>query len=112
MLSGLPKTLTISSSEVYEAVKDAVTDLIEAIQGVLERTPPQLASDIFEDGIVLTGGAASLAGLPDAIYNELHIPCGVADDPQTSVVLGCGRALDNPRAYKNVLSDTRRGGMR
>lgn len=112
LLSGLPKTLTISSSEVYEAVKDAVTDLIEAIQGVLERTPPQLASDIFEDGIVLTGGAASLAGLPDAIYNELHIPCGVADDPQTSVVLGCGRALDNPRAYKSVLSDSRHGRMR
>ena len=82
---------------------------MQSIQGVLERTPPQLASDIFEDGIVLTGGAASLAGLPEAIYNELHIPCGVADDPQTSVVLGCGRALDNPHTYKNVLSDSRRG---
>ena len=112
LLSGLPKTLKVSSAEIYEAVKDAVADLIESIQGVLERTPPQLASDIFEDGIVLTGGAASLAGLPEAIYNELHIPCGVADDPQTSVVLGCGRALDNPHAYKNVLSDSRRGGMR
>jgi len=109
LLSGLPKTMTISSSEIYEAVKDAVADLIESIQGVIERTPPQLASDIFEDGIVLTGGAASLAGLPEAIYNELHIPCGVADDPQTSVVLGCGRALDNLNAYKNVLSDSRRG---
>lgn len=112
LLSGLPKTLTVSTSEIYEAVKDAVADLIESIQGVLERTPPQLASDIFEDGIVLTGGAASLAGLPEAIYNELHIPCGVADDPQTSVVLGCGRALDNPNAYKSVLSDSRHGKMR
>lgn len=112
LLSGLPRTLTVSSAEIYEAVKDAVADLIESIQGVLERTPPQLTSDIFEDGIVLTGGAASLAGLPEAIYNELHIPCGVADDPQTSVVLGCGRALDNPNAYKNVLSDSRRGRMR
>ena len=109
LLSGLPKTLTVSSAEIYEALKDAIADLIESIQGVLERTPPQLASDIFEDGIVLTGGAASLAGLPAAIYNELHIPCGVADDPQTSVVLGCGRALDNPHTYKNVLSDSRRG---
>jgi rod shape-determining protein MreB len=108
LLSGLPKTITVSSTEIYEAVKDAVADLIESIQGVIERTPPQLASDIFEDGIVLTGGAASLAGLPEAIYNELHIPCGVADDPQTSVVLGCGRALDNLNAYKSVLSDSRR----
>lgn len=112
LLSGLPKTQAITSDEVYEAVKDAVADLIESIQKVIERTPPQLASDIFEDGIVLTGGAASLAGLPEAIYNELHIPCGVADDPQTSVVLGCGRALDNLNAYKNVLSDSRRGLMR
>ena len=108
LLSGLPKTITVSSMEIYEAVKDAVADLIESIQGVIERTPPQLASDIFEDGIVLTGGAAALAGLPEAIYNELHIPCGVADDPQTSVVLGCGRALDNLNAYKSVLSDSRR----
>ena len=109
LLSGLPKTMTVASSEIYEALKDAVADLIESIQGVIERTPPQLASDVFEDGIVLTGGAASLAGLPEAIYNELHIPCGVADDPQTSVVLGCGRALDNLNAYKSVLSDSRQG---
>ncbi len=112
LLSGLPKTQTISAAEVYEAVKEPVADLIEAIQGVLERTPPQLASDIFEDGIVLTGGAASLAGLAEAIYTALNIPCGVADDPQTSVVLGCGRALDDLHAYKNVLTDNRRGFMR
>ncbi len=112
LLSGLPKTQKISSSEIYEALKDAIADLIESIQTVIERTPPQLASDIFEDGIVLTGGAAALSGLPEAIYAALHIPCGVADDPQTSVVLGCGRALDNLNAYKNVLSDSRRSFMR
>lgn len=112
LLSGLPRTLTVSSDEIYEAVKDAVADMIESIQGVLERTPPQLTSDIFQDGIVLTGGAASLSGLSEAIYRELRIPCGVADDPQTCVVMGCGRALDNPREYRNVLSDSRRGRMR
>ena len=63
------------------------------------RTPPQLASDIFDDGIVLSGGAAGLARLPEAIYTALHIPCGVADDPQTSVVLGCGIAVEDPGAY-------------
>lgn len=109
LLSGLPKTQTVHATEIYEALKDAVADLIESIQTVLERTPPQLASDIFTDGIVLTGGAASLQGLPEAIYSALHIPCGVADDPQTSVVLGCGRALDDLNAYKSVLMDSRRG---
>ena len=80
-----------------------------AIRKTLERTPAQLASDIFEDGIVLTGGAAALAGLPEAIYAGLHTPCGVAEDPQTSVVLGCGRVLDDFSAYRSLLMDSRRG---
>ena len=109
LLSGLPKTQTIYADEIYEAIKDPVNDLIESIRSVLERTPPQLASDIFEDGIVLTGGAASLAGLPEAIHASLRTPCGVADDPQTSIVLGCGRVLDDFNAYKSLLSDSRRG---
>ncbi len=109
LLSGLPKTQTVHAEEIHEAIKDAVDDLIESIRSVLEHTPPQLASDIFEDGIVLTGGAAALAGLPEAIYGALRTPCGVAEDPQTSIVLGCGRVLDDFSAYKNLLSDSRRG---
>ncbi len=109
LLHGLPKTETIHASEIYEALRKPVEDLVEAIRNVLERTPPQLASDIFEDGIVLTGGAAALAGLPEAIYTELRTPCGVAEDPQTSIVLGCGRVLDNFNAYRNVLRESRRG---
>lgn len=109
LLLGLPKTEKIHAEEIYEALKQPVADLVEAIRKVLEHTPPQLASDIFEDGIVLTGGAASLAGLPEAIYAELHTPCGVAEDPQTSIVLGCGRVLDNFNAYKSILRDSRRG---
>ena len=108
LVSGLPRAVTVTSEELIEALDEPLRELISALHRLIERTPPELASDIFEDGIVLTGGAASLAGLPEAIYNELHIPCGVADDPQTSVVLGCGRALDNLNAYKNVLSDSRR----
>lgn len=82
-LSGLPRTQEIHAAEIYEALKDPVAALIGSIQDVLVRTPPQLASDIFDDGIVLSGGAAGLARLPEAIYTALHIPCGVADDPQT-----------------------------
>ena len=108
LLMGLPKTQTIHASEIYEALKPPVENLIEAIRDVLEHTPAQLASDIFEDGIVLTGGAAALAGLPEAIYNALHTPCGLATDPQTSVVMGCGMVLENFNAYKALLRDSRR----
>ncbi len=107
LLSGLPKTQNINSQEIFEALKDAVNDMIEAIQSVIERTPPQLASDIFDEGIVLTGGASQLAGLADAIYQILGIACGVADDPQTCVVAGCGKALEDPQGMKDYLGDGR-----
>ena len=111
-LSGLPRTQEIHAAEIYEALKDPVAALIGSIQDVLVRTPPQLASDIFDDGIVLSGGAAGLARLPEAIYTALHIPCGVADDPQTSVVLGCGIAVEDPGAYASLLDDGRKGFKR
>ena len=111
-LSGLPRTQEIHAAEIYEALKDSVAALIGSIQDVLVRTPPQLASDIFDDGIVLSGGAAGLARLPEAIYTALHIPCGVADDPQTSVVLGCGIAVEDPGAYASLLDDGRKGFKR
>ncbi len=109
VISGMPKTMTISPEDVYEALKDPMNDLIEAIQGVIERTPPQLASDIFEDGIVFSGGAAALTGLAEAVYASLNVPCGVADDPQTSVVMGCGMALEDLAGMKHLLGDNRRG---
>ena len=111
-LSCLPRTQEIHAAEIYEALKDPVAALIGSIQDVLVRTPPQLASDIFDDGIVLSGGAAGLARLPEAIYTALHIPCGVADDPQTSVVLGCGIAVEDPGAYASLLDDGRKGFKR
>ncbi|MDO4482881.1 MAG: rod shape-determining protein [Clostridia bacterium] len=107
LISGLPKTQTVFASEIYEALKTPVADLIEAIQGVLEHTPPQLINDVFDDGIILTGGAAALTHLSEAIYQVLHIPCGVADDPQTSVVMGCGRAAEELNALKHLLGDAR-----
>lgn len=107
--SGLPKRHTIYASEIYEALKHPVEELVEEIRRVLERTPAQLASDIFEDGIVLTGGAAALEGLAEAIYVSLHAPCGVADDPHMSVVQGCGRVLEHLTTYKNLLNESRNG---
>lgn len=108
LISGLPKTLTVSTSEVYEALREPVAELIECIQAVLEHTPPQLANDVFDEGIVFTGGAAALSGLTEAVYDVLHVPCAVADDPQTSVVMGCGRIVDDPAIYKHLLDEGRR----
>ncbi len=100
LLTNLPRIQVITGMEMYEAVKDVVSDLAESIYKVLRDTPPQLASDINDDGIVLTGGAAALTGLPEAIYNALHIPCGVAGDPQTSVVMGCAAAMSFDKRRK------------
>ena len=108
LISGLPKTQNVDSYEIYEALKDPINDFIDSIQAVIERTPPQLASDIFDEGIVLTGGACQLTGLADEIYRVLGVACGVADDPQTSVVMGCGKAVDDPRAMKMYLGDGKR----
>lgn len=112
LISGMPKTQSVTTSDIFEALKDPISELIEAIQAVIERTPPQLASDIFEDGIVFSGGAASLNGLSEAIYGALKVPCGVADDPQTSVVMGCGRALEDLAGMKHLLGDGRRSWNR
>ena len=112
LISGLPKTQSIATSEIYEALKEPVGELIEAIQAVIERTPPQLASDIFDDGIIFTGGASALKGLTEAVYAALRIPCGVADDPQTSVVMGCGRALEDLQGMKHLLGDGRKSWNR
>ncbi len=112
LISGLPKTQAVTGMEIYEALQEPVADLIEAIQGVIERTPPQLAADIFEEGIVLTGGAAALTGLSESIYDVLRIPCGVADNPELSVAIGCGRALENTAAMRELLSDNRHKWIR
>ena len=104
LVSGLPKTLNIGSEEIYESLIDSVNDLIEGVQVVIERTPPQLASDIFESGVTLTGGAANLYGISDAIESVLKIPCRVAQDARDCVVLGCARVLEDPRGMKYLLN--------
>ena len=91
LISGLPKTITVDSDEIYEALTDNVNDVIEGVQSVIERTPAQLASDVFEGGVTLSGGAATLYGLAEAIGNVLKIPCRIAPDARDCVVLGCAK---------------------
>ena len=104
LISGLPKTITIDSDEICESLIDNVNSLIESVQAVIERTPPQLASDILEGGVTLTGGAASLYGLSEAISDVIRIPCRVASEPKDCVVLGCAKVLMDPSGMRHLLS--------
>jgi len=104
LISGLPKILTIESDEIYESLIDCVNDLIEGIQVLIEKTPPQLASDIFDGGVTLTGGAAQLYGLSEAVSGALNIPCHLAEDARNCTVMGCAKVLEDPAQYKYLLN--------
>lgn len=95
MISGLPLTITIHSSEVREALWDPISSIITAAKGVLERTPPELAADIIDKGVILTGGGALLHGLDSLMAEELKVPVLIADDPMHCVVKGTGIMLEN-----------------
>lgn len=108
LITGLPKTMRISSDDITEALDDPMQELIEGIHSVLEHTPAELAADIFEYGILLSGGGAQLFGICEAIADALKVPCTVAEDPQYNVVLGCGRALENMSDLGRFLDDGRK----
>lgn len=93
LVKGLPKLLTISSTEIQEAMREPVSAILETIKTTLERTPPELAADIMEKGIVLSGGGALLKGLDRLIAMETGMPVYLAEDPLDCVVLGAGKAL-------------------
>ena len=95
LVSGLPRTITISSTEVEEALRESVRIIVHAAKNVLEQTPPELSADIMNKGIVLTGGGALLHGLDRLLADELHVPVFVADNPLHCVVVGTGIMLDH-----------------
>lgn len=94
LIAGLPKTITISSEEIREALQEPVNAMVEKVKSVLEVTPPELAADIIERGITLTGGGALLRGLDRLIHSVTGLDVHVADDPLSCVAIGCGRALE------------------
>jgi rod shape-determining protein MreB len=108
LITGLPKTMRITSDDVTEAIDEPMQQLIESIHGVLEHTPAELAADIFEYGILLTGGGAEMFGLCEAIADALKVPCSVAEEPQNNVVMGCGKAIENMAELGKFLDDNRR----
>jgi rod shape-determining protein MreB len=107
MVAGLPKTVTVSSVEIREALAEPVTAVVEKVKRVLEQTPPELAADIIERGIVLTGGGALLRGLDKLLTAATGIPVYVAEDPLSCVAIGTGRALEEWSAIRESAIITR-----
>jgi rod shape-determining protein MreB len=94
LVTGLPKTLVISSEEVREAIAEPVAIIIDAIKATLDKTPPELASDIMDRGIMLAGGGSLLRGMPERVREETQMPVNLAESPLTCVAVGSGRSLE------------------
>ena len=110
LISGLPKTITISSNETIEAFQEPLNSIMETVHGVLERTPPELAADVAENGICMTGGGALLYGLDRLLTERCKVPCYVAEDAISCVAIGTGKALENIDIYSSgSIYDYKRG---
>jgi len=104
LISGLPRTIQLTTEHVREALEEPVSAIVDAVKAALDRTPPELAADIMEEGITLTGGGALLQGLPDRLAHETGMPIRIAENPLFSVVIGSGKALENIDAMRSLMS--------
>jgi rod shape-determining protein MreB len=102
LVAGVPKTLEINTEDVREALLEPINAIVEATKVALERTPPELAADIADKGIVLTGGGALIENLDVLLREETGLPIMLAEDPFTAVVMGCGRCLDETNLLRDV----------
>jgi rod shape-determining protein MreB and related proteins len=107
LLTGLPKTIEITAKEIGVALKDTVFAIVEAVKNTLEKTPPELAADIMDRGIVLTGGGALLRNLDKVISEETNMPVLIAENPLDCVAIGTGKALDHIQLFKNKAKESR-----
>jgi rod shape-determining protein MreB len=105
LVSGIPQNITITSEEVRKAISEQVDSIVQAVRIALEQTPPELAADIVDRGIVLTGGGGLLKGLDELLREETGLPITVVQDPLSTVALGSGQVLDNLDVLKEVTID-------
>jgi rod shape-determining protein MreB len=105
LVSGVPKIITINSDEVRQAIQEQIDSIVAAVKTALEQTPPELAADIVDRGIYLTGGGALLKGMDELLKQETSLPIKIADYPLAAVALGAGQALDNLHILKEVMVD-------
>jgi rod shape-determining protein MreB len=103
LITGLPKTIVTTTEEIREAIEEPVSSIVDAVKVTLDKTPPELAADIMEQGIVLTGGGALLHGLDARLAAETGMPLVIADNPLHSVAIGSGQCLEEFEALKQVL---------
>jgi len=103
LVSGLPKTIHITAEEVRKAIEEPVNAVLDAIKNTLDRTPPELAADVMDKGIVLTGGGALLRGLDERLKHETGMPVHIADNPLSSVAIGSGKCLEEFEVLQRVL---------
>ncbi len=104
LINGLPKTITINNDEITEAISDRLREIIRAIKNVLQKTPPELAADVMNKGMVLSGGGALLRNFDALITQATGVPCYVADEPLFCVAKGTGIALENLEVYKRSIA--------
>lgn len=107
LLTGLPKTIEITAKEISSALRDTVYSIVDSVKNTLEKTPPELAADIMDRGIVLTGGGALLRNLDKVISEETNMPVLIAENPLDCVAIGTGKALDSIHLFKNKSKDYR-----
>jgi rod shape-determining protein MreB and related proteins len=105
LLEGLPKSVIVTDAEIRDALKSTVEVIVQAVRGALERIPPELAADIYDRGVVITGGGSLLRNLDERLRNDTELPVQMAEDPLTSVVRGAGRMLSNLELLKKLAMD-------
>ena len=112
MISGIPRTVVVNDAEIREALEDPIHAIVNALRTALENTPPELAGDIIDRGVVITGGGSMLPGLATRFQEETNLPIITVDDPLTSVVLGVGKVLDEIDLFRKIklLSSDRDSG--
>ena len=108
LVTGIPKTIKVGSAEIREALKEPIAMIVEALRVALEKTPPELAADIVDKGIVMTGGGSMLRGIDELLREETNLPIQVADNSLECVVFGTGKVLDELHIYEKVLIKTTR----
>jgi rod shape-determining protein MreB len=109
LVSGLPKTIHVTADEIRRALDEPVNAIIDAVKNTLDRCPPELAADVLEKGVVLTGGGALLKGMDERLKHETGMPIHVAENPLSCVVLGSGKCLEEFEVLKRVLISSNRG---
>ncbi|MEK7135076.1 MAG: rod shape-determining protein, partial [Patescibacteria group bacterium] len=103
LVTGLPKEVVLTDTDIREALSQSVESLIESVREVLESTPPEVLSDIMQRGVYLAGGGALLKGLAELLENEINIPVHIAGDPLTAVARGTGIILEDLESYRDIL---------